>query len=91
MGDFNFDLLNADRNTDAFVDEMLSNGNYPLISKPPRISISMTLIDNIWTNNLKFSVSCAVLTDLVSDHFTIIQCTELSNRNANQTFQLLET
>ena len=89
MGDFNFNLLNSDRNTDAFVDEMFFNGNYPLISKPTRISTSMILIDNIWTNNLKFSISCAVLTDLVSDHFAIIQCTELTNKNANQTFQLI--
>ena len=89
MGDFNFNLLNRDRNTDAFVDEMFSNSNYPLICKPTRISTSMTLIDNIWTNNLKFSISSAVLTDLVSDHFAIIQCAELPNKNANQTFQLI--
>ena len=89
MGDFNFNLSNPDRSTDAFVDEMFSNGNYALISKPTRISTSMTLIDNIWTNNLKFSISSAVLTDLVSDHFAIIQCTELPNKNANQTFQLI--
>ena len=89
MGDFNFNLLNPDRNTDACVDGMVSNGNYPLISKPTRISTSMILIDNIWTNNLKFSISSAVLTDLVSDHFAIIQCTELPYKNANQTFQLI--
>ena len=85
MEDFNFNLLNPDRNTDAFVDEMFINGNY----KPTRISTSMNLIDNIWTNNLKISISSAVLTDLVSDHFAIIQCTELPNKNANQTFQLI--
>ena len=78
MGNFNFNLLDPDRNTDAFVDEMFSNGNYPLISKPTRISTSMTL---------KFPISIAALTDLVSDHFAIIQCTEVPNRNANQTFQ----
>ena len=78
MGDFNCNLLNPD----AFVDEMFSNGNYPLISKPTSISTSMTLIDNIWTNNLKFSVSSAVLTVLVSDYFAIIQCTKLPNKNA---------
>ena len=89
MGDFNFNLLNPDRNTDSLVDEMFSNGNYPLISKPTRISTSMTLFDNIWTNNLKFSISSAILTDLVSDHFAIIQCTKLPNKNANQTFQLI--
>ena len=82
----NFNLLNPDRNTDAFVDEMFSNGNYPLISKPTRISTSMTIIDNIWTKNLKFSISSAVLTDLVSNHFAIIQCTKLPNKNDNQTF-----
>ena len=50
----------------------------------------MTLIDNIWTNNLKFSISSAVLTNLVSDYFAIIQCSEIPNRNANQTFQQID-
>ena len=35
MEDSNFYLLNPDRNADSFVNEMFSNGNYPLISKPP--------------------------------------------------------
>ena len=56
-----------------------ANGNYPLISKPTRISSSTTSIDNTWTNKLKFSITSAVLTDLVSNHFAIIQTTELPN------------
>jgi len=76
MGNNNFDLLNPDRHADAFTDLMYSFGNYPLISKPTRIT-SMTLLDNIWTNNLNNSIVCAILTDIVSDHFAIIQCTEI--------------
>ena len=68
---------------------MLPNDDYPLIRKPTRISTSMTLVDNIRTNNSKFPISSAVLIELVSDHFAIIQCTKLPNRNANQTFQLI--
>ena len=37
----------------------------------------MTLLDNIWTNNLKYPINSAIITDLVSDHFAILQCTKL--------------
>ena len=69
MGDFNFDLLDPDRYTNIFTDLMFELGNIPLISKPTRISTVMTLLDNIWTNNLKYPINSAIITDLVSDHF----------------------
>ena len=77
MGDFNFDLLDPDRHTNIFTDLMFELGNIPLISKPTRISTVMTLLDNIWTNNLKYPINSAIITDLVSDHFAILQCTKL--------------
>ena len=77
MGDFNFDLLDSDRHTDIFTDLLFELGNIPLISKPTRISTVMTLLDNIWTNNLKHPINNAIITNLVSDHFTVLQCTKL--------------
>ena len=77
MGDFNFDLLDPDRHTDIFTDLMFELGNIPLISKPTRISTVMTLLDNIWTNNLKYPINNAIITDLVFDHFAVLQCTKL--------------
>ena len=77
MGDFNFDLLDPDRHTDIFTDLMFEFGNIPLISKPTKISTVMALLDNIWTNNLKHSINSAIVTNLVSDHFMVLQCTKL--------------
>ena len=50
-GDFNINLLNADSHkaTGAFLHTMMSNGFYPVITKPTRINdLSATLIDNIY-------------------------------------------
>ena len=77
MGDFNFDLLDSDRHTDIFTDLMFELGNIPPISKPTRISPVMSLLHNIWTNNLKYPINSAIITDLVSDHFAVLQCTKL--------------
>jgi len=59
-----------------FTDLMFSHENIPLINKPTRISTAMTLIDNIWMNNLKYLINSAIITDLISDHFAVLQCTE---------------
>ena len=53
MSDFNFDRLDPNRPTDIFTDLVFPLGNIPLIRKPTRISTIMTLLNNIWTNNLK--------------------------------------
>ena len=56
MGDFNINILNSQSHqpTNEFINLMLSNSLYPLISKPTRITSSTaTLIDNIFTNNLE--------------------------------------
>ena len=76
MGDFSFDLLYPDRHTDIFTDLMFEFGNVPLISKSTRIYTVMTLLGNIWTNNLQHSINSAIITDLVSDHFAVLQCTK---------------
>ena len=77
MGDFNFDLMDPDCHTDIFTDLMFELGNIPLISKPTRISTVMTLLDNIWTNNLKYPINSAIRTNLVSDHFAVFWSTKL--------------
>ena len=52
---------------------MFSNGLFPLIDKPTRISTTATLLDNIWTNMHPCN---AVFTDPISDHFAILQCSQ---------------
>ena len=77
MGDFNRNLLDPDLQTDLFVDEMFSNGLFPLIDKPTRICTTATLLDNIWTNNYMHPCKSAIFTDPISDHFAVFQCTQL--------------
>ena len=81
MGDFNINILNADSHTptNEFIDLMYSNGLYPLISKPTRItSHTDTLIDNIFTNDLDHSKFSGLLWSDISDHLPIFQITIFS-------------
>ena len=74
MGDFNINILNIDSHqpTYDFINLMSSNGLYPLISKPTRISGSTaTLIDNIFTNNLEFNMVSGILYADLSDHLPV--------------------
>ena len=49
--------------------------------------------DNIWTNNVKFQTQSAILADLVSNHFAIMQSTiflyKQSTQEPNSHFRLL--
>ena len=56
MGDFNINILNLNIHnpTSEFVDTLYEYNFFPLINKPTRaIKLSATLIDNIFTNNIK--------------------------------------
>ena len=78
MGDFNFNLLDPECHIDIFTDLMFELGNIPLLSKPTRISKVMTMLNNIWiNNNLKHTINSTIITDFVSDHFAVMQCTKL--------------
>ena len=79
MGDFNRNMLNPDNQTNAFVDKFFSFGFFPLINKSTRISTAATLIDNIWTNILKYVTKSAIVVDLIADHFGVIQSTTFTN------------
>ena len=55
LGDYNINILNYESHaqTAQFVDMMSSNGFLPLITRPARVTAtSVTLIDNIFTNNI---------------------------------------
>ena len=71
--DLNINLINYDQHcgTRNFIDTINSYGIMPLINKPTRISIdSCTLIDNIFSNDLKIFKSGILINDL-SDHLPI--------------------
>ena len=71
MGDFNVDLLKGETHgpTTEFMQGFMSRGYYPLISLPTRITdTTATLIDNIWTSNLRADMASGLVTVRLSDH-----------------------
>ena len=73
-GDFNIDLLKYEEHAGSakFIDTMYSNGLYPLIDKPTRITQqSATLIDNIFTNDMTHDIICGLLINDISDHLPL--------------------
>ena len=74
MGDFNEDLLKAgtDGPTSEFLRGFVSEGFYPLISRPTRLTeYTGTLIDNIWTNNTVAKLGSGLITVRISDHLPV--------------------
>ena len=74
-GGFQIDLLKYDEHVvlDNFIDTMYSNGLYPLIDKPTRITQqSATLIDNIFTNDMNHdNIVCGLPVNDISDHLPV--------------------
>ena len=74
--DFNIDLLklNTNHKSNLFYENITQSGFFPKITMPTRLA-SITLIDNILTNNIDCTHTSGVLTKNISDHqicFTII-------------------
>ena len=85
MGDYNINILNSDTHetTGCFVDMLYGNSFIPLINRPTRVTKqTATLIDNIYTNNLKdvsLSYQGLLVTD-ISDHFPIFHIHQRPNK-----------
>ena len=74
-GDFNIDLIRSENShdTNRFLDTVYCFGQYPLITKPTRITNrGATAIDNIFTNMLDDSVKNNVLIDDITDHLPVL-------------------
>ena len=72
-GDFNVDLIQYSDNkiVEEFYDEISSHSFRPLILQPTRVtSKSLSLIDNIFTNDIISHSSGGNLTTSISDHFS---------------------
>ena len=81
FGDYNINILSFDTHnpTGEFINLMSSNGFYPLISKPTRITFhTATLIDNIFTNDLDHDKFSGIFWSDISDHLPIFQITNFS-------------
>ena len=82
-GDLNIDLLKHEHrsNTKHCLNLMYSLGLYSLIDKPTRITdISATLIDNIFTNEMRNNITCGILFNDISDHLPIFALCEYQIR-----------
>ncbi len=73
-GDFNIDLMKYETHngTKRFLDCMYGLGLHPLIDRPSRITThSCTLIDNIFTNQINYSIRSGLLINDITDHLPI--------------------
>ena len=94
-GDFNINLLKHETHntTKQFLDKMHSLGLYPLIDKPTRVTDSSTaLIDNIFTNELRFNLTSGIMFNDITDHLPIVGLCEynISRYNVKRIFNLSE-
>jgi len=74
MGDFNIDLLKCDHDNKVndFINLVFSHVFYPTIDRPTRVTeTSISLIDNIFTNDPPSTVDSGVLVTDISDHFPV--------------------
>ena len=78
-GDFNFDLfsIDTDKATLDFFNVFASYGFWPTISKTTRVSDDkLSLLDNIFCNNIDLVYMTGIIFDDFSDHFPIFaSCT----------------
>ena len=73
-GDFNVNLLNykQDREISRFLDNLLQDGQLPLITHPTRIASRVaTLLDFISVSNTDFDYNTGILTIPIADHFPV--------------------
>jgi exonuclease III len=72
VGDVNIDLLkiNSHRQSNAYLDSMISNGLIPTITLPTRVTdASSTLIDHIFVNISSSQHMSGTITSDITDHF----------------------
>jgi len=89
-GDFNVNMLNYanDPAVTQFMDILVTNYLYPVISRPTRISLtSNTMIDCIFTNYLGPALSGVVVETTVSDHFPILIICDLDGNQKHDNKQ----
>ena len=94
-GDFNINLLkiNTKPHYNNFFKNMLSAGFFPKITLPTRIcDTSSTLIDNIYSNDLKSNDISGIFVSHISDHQAIFTTTNtLLNKGMDNQYIILET
>ena len=73
MNDLKFNLtVNDLKFNEEYFHDILSAGYIPTITLPTRLSVSSSLIDNIFTTNLSNDISACILNVHISDHQPVI-------------------
>ena len=92
MGDFNIDLfkVNTHAKTNEFVNDVISQGFLPKITRPTRITPhSATMIDHIYSNDnrptFQNNISGIIITD-VADHFVTFHIVSKCKQTPVQTY-----
>ena len=79
-GDFNIDLIksNSSHESRDLAEIMNSRGMIPLINSPTRITRSTaTIIDNIYTNEIRNTIISGIVIEDISDHLPIFALCDL--------------
>ena len=95
LGDFNYNLLNQDRDEHArkFIDIMYANNLQPTIDKPTRVIKGQkpSLIDNIFTNAIDKDIVTGNLLSKITDHmpnFILMRDFNLDHKKMTKTVRL---
>ena len=85
LGDYHIDLLKCDfhKPSSEFLTTMYENSFYNLINRPTRnAKTTATLIDNIFTNNMKIEIASlsGILLTNITDHYAIFHAIEVDKK-----------
>lgn len=86
-GVFNIDILNPHmhKTTDSFINTMYSLSLFSKITRPTRITFNCaTLIDNIYTNDIKDKTISGILINDISDHLPVFIIYDYNHRNTKR-------
>ena len=92
MGDFNIDLLKYDTEKDSadFLDSMYASFLLPYISTPSKVTPhSKTLIDNIFSNNIKDGSILGNIVTTIFDHYAQFLLLQNLNNKIQQTVKYI--
>lgn len=85
VGDFNINQI------ETFVNNLISSGFYPTISKPTKITSSTAaLIDSIMTNITKYNIVSGIIYSDILDHFPVFNIYELDSKLSKHKYNFIE-
>ena len=82
IGDYNINLLNKNDNVINYTNLFYTYSFFQTNIKPTRVTNkSATLIDHVWTNNMKNYMKSGILYTSLSDHFPVFSLFSIPTHN----------